>query len=97
MFCDITDPKEYFVAIQQSKEGKLQPCTEWKVMVVGEAGVGKTTMIRRLNGWTAAETEKRPPIATDGVDLGELSINGIRFVCWDFAGRTLFDESVFEC
>jgi GTPase SAR1 family protein len=87
MFNDVTDPQQYRVAIQQCLEGKQQACTEWKVMVVGEAGVGKTTMLRRLAGWTAADTQKRPPIATDGVDLGDLHINGIRFVCWDFAGE----------
>ncbi len=86
-FADVTKAEDFHSGIAECLEGKQQACTEWKVMVVGEAGVGKTTMLRRLTGWTAADSQKRPPIATDGVDLGDLHINGIRFVCWDFAGE----------
>ncbi len=56
-------------------------------MIVGEAGVGKTTLMKRLSGSSSSEMEKHPPVATDGVDLGELILNGFRFVCWDFAGK----------
>jgi GTPase SAR1 family protein len=73
--------------IQLSLQGKQEFCTEWKLMVLGEAGVGKTTMLRRLNGMTSSDIQKCPPIATDGLDLGELLLRGFRFVCWDFAGE----------
>ena len=29
-------------------------------------------------------------VATDGIELGEFSANGLKFLCWDFAGLFLF-------
>jgi hypothetical protein len=58
-----------------------------KLVFIGEASVGKTTLMRKLvNSTEGLETN----ISTDGVDMGDLLLSGFHFSCWDFGGQALY-------
>ena len=82
-----------FPSQAQEEDKKEQKNNEVKLMVVGEAGVGKTTLVWRMEG---KEGEGGGGggggggVATDGIDLGEFSSEGVRFLCWDFAGQVQY-------
>ena len=59
---------------------------EKKVLVVGDAAVGKTTLLRGLRG----EDEVAAKVATDGIEIGELELEGVVLNCWDFAGQEVY-------
>ena len=59
---------------------------EKKVLVVGDAAVGKTTLLRGLRG----ENEVAAKVATDGIEIGELRLDGVVLNCWDFAGQEVY-------
>ena len=57
-----------------------------KLMLLGRAAVGKSTLVRALFG-------KQPDLAlpaTNGIDLGQFSAGGIEFMTWDFGGPKVF-------
>mmetsp|Transcript_1970 Transcript_1970/g.3057 ORF Transcript_1970/g.3057 Transcript_1970/m.3057 type:complete len:247 (-) Transcript_1970:866-1606(-) len=70
--------------------------TELKVLVVGNGGVGKTSMIRRFCKGVFTDEYKK----TIGVDFLEKSLYTdelgceVRFMCWDTAGQDEFDSIV---
>ena len=82
--------KDIIVNLQQSRSGGVVEFKEMKVMVVGEPAVGKTTMLKVLYGTTPRELAARPCVATDGIDLGEITLNGYRLMFWDFAGQEVY-------
>ena len=59
------------------------PFPEVKLLVVGKAAVGKTTLIRRLRG------DGFTPLllSTDGIDLGRFQIQDFGFISYDFGGQ----------
>lgn len=68
----------------------MDPIPEFKMVLVGDGGVGKTTLVKRhLTG----EFEKKY-IATIGVEVHPLLFNtnygGIKFNVWDTAGQEKF-------
>ncbi|MDP1602858.1 MAG: protein kinase, partial [Legionella sp.] len=67
-------------------EGKLVQLNQVKMIVVGRAAVGKTTLARSLYG---QKFDPRIP-STDGIDLGEFTEEGIRFMTWDFGGQKVY-------
>ena len=69
-------------ALKEIREGKVEKCKSTKLMVVGDAGVGKTCLLDAIHGKPFAAT-----YSTDGIDLGEAELGDIRFSCWDFAGQ----------
>jgi len=72
----------------QAQEGNaVQPIAEFKLVLVGDGGVGKTTFVKRhLTG----EFEKKY-IATQGVEVSSLTFftnyGPIKFNIWDTAGQ----------
>jgi GTPase SAR1 family protein len=66
--------------------GNLIKLNQVKLMVVGRAAVGKTSLIRSLYGRAFDPTI----ISTDGIHLGEFTKDGIRFVTWDFGGQKVY-------
>jgi hypothetical protein len=68
--------------LKESLDGKTRTSNEVKVMVVGDPAVGKTTLLLRLYGHSSTNLSSRAPLATDGIDLGNMTIGGIRFMCW---------------
>ena len=80
------------------EEKKERKNNEVKLMVVGEAGVGKTTLMWRMEGKEGEGGGEGGGggggvggggVATDGIDLGEFSHEGVKFLCWDFAGQVI--------
>ena len=83
-------PKDIILNLQESLKGGVVVFNEMKVMVVGEPAVGKTTMLRILYGQNSRELAARPCVATDGIDLGEITLEGYRLMFWDFAGQEVY-------
>ena len=82
--------KDIIVNLQQSRSGGIVEFKEMKVMVVGEPAVGKTTMLKVLYGTASRELAACPCVATDGIDLGEITLNGYWLMFWDFAGQEVY-------
>jgi len=83
-------PRDIIVNIQESLKGGVVAFNEMKVMVVGEPAVGKTTMLKILYGQNTQELLAHPCVATDGIDLGEITLEGYRLMFWDFAGQEVY-------
>eukprot|EP01121_Diplochlamys_sp_Union-15-3_P005238 TRINITY_DN15567_c0_g1_i1.p1 TRINITY_DN15567_c0_g1~~TRINITY_DN15567_c0_g1_i1.p1 ORF type:complete len:208 (+),score=18.65 TRINITY_DN15567_c0_g1_i1:57-680(+) len=58
-----------------------------KLMLVGEGGVGKTTLVKYF---TTRKLKKGFSLATDGIEIHDFSYKGVTFDCWDFAGQKLY-------
>lgn len=54
---------------------------EYKIVVLGESGVGKTTYIRQLLGKEPRENYK----PTQGVNVRLFRFDGVQFTLWDIA------------
>lgn len=87
---DMTSAHDILVILRESLEGGEVEMREMKVMVVGEPAVGKTTMLRVLYGQSGSDVAAHPCVATDGIDLGEVTIEGYRLMMWDFAGQEVY-------
>jgi hypothetical protein len=77
--------KDIIQYCQLSVSGKRVPFKELKLLVVGKAAVGKTSLLRRLGGQLFSTRLD----STDGVDLGQVKIGSITFSTWDFGGTLL--------
>jgi GTP-binding nuclear protein Ran len=69
------------------KSNQVQPVAEFKVVLLGDGGVGKTTFVKRhLTG----EFEKKY-VATQGVDVSSIIFytnkGPIKLSLWDTAGQ----------
>jgi len=82
--------KDIIGNLRESIRGGEEVLKEMKVMVVGEPAVGKTTMLRVLYGHNSQELAAHPCVATDGIDLGEITLEGHRLMFWDFAGQEVY-------
>ena len=77
--------KEIILMAKELKGGGVE-LKEKKVLLVGDAAVGKTTLLRGLRG----EDEVAAKVATDGIEIGELELEGVVLNCWDFAGQEVY-------
>ena len=70
---------------------KLEPFPEVKMMVLGDQAVGKTTLLQQLYKKKLSKSKHLPPTAaTDGIELGQMEMGGVTFICWDFAGQEIY-------
>jgi GTPase SAR1 family protein len=81
---------EYFEALEEQGSTQLY---ESKMLVVGEGGAGKTSLIRRLNDSSAAMPEEEE--TTKGIDIHDFQFEtdeGNDFVInmWDFGGQEIY-------
>jgi internalin A len=83
-------PNIIIANLRESLKGGVTEFKEMKVMVVGEPAVGKTTMLKILYGTSPRELVAHPCVATDGIDLGEIILEGYRLMFWDFAGQEVY-------
>jgi len=80
---------DYLINIE--KQGSVYVQRETRLMILGSAGAGKTTLTRRLNGDSCF-----PNIgdSTHGVDTNvKLDLNGIKTHVWDFGGQAIYHAS----
>ena len=64
---------------------------ETRLLILGSAGAGKTTLVRRLKG---DESDPAPADSTHGVDTSvELDCNGTKAHVWDFGGQVIYHAS----
>ena len=78
--------KDIILMAKELKGGGGVELKEKKVLIVGDAAVGKTTLLRGLRG----ESEVAAKVATDGIEIGELQLDGVVLHCWDFAGQEVY-------
>ena len=78
--------KDIIMMAKELKGGGGVELKEKKVLVVGDAAVGKTTLLRGLRG----EDDVAAKVATDGIEIGELRLDGVLLNCWDFAGQEVY-------
>ncbi|MDR0493629.1 MAG: hypothetical protein LBH74_08355 [Nitrososphaerota archaeon] len=78
--------------LDAKKQGELVYVNrETRLIILGSAGAGKTTLVRRLNGDFSDPT---PEESTHGVDTTvELDINGVNTRVWDFGGQVIYHAS----
>ncbi|XP_021462487.1 malignant fibrous histiocytoma-amplified sequence 1 homolog [Oncorhynchus mykiss] len=85
--CDggVRDIQSYFAMMEE--EGPDTHTTAWtvKTMFLGSSMAGKSTLCRSLKqgGPVRVDEEDR----TEGIEISEMDMEGIRFLFWDFAGQ----------
>ena len=81
---------EYIISAK--KQGEIQKVDrETRLILIGSASAGKTTLARRLNG---DKSYPMPHDTTHGVDINmELYFNGIKTHLWDFGGQIIYHSS----
>jgi len=78
----------YFQSLHQDEK---IPVNEVKVLILGEGGVGKTSLVKRLLGKNFDENEKQ----THGININlwkfknKMSENEVRTHIWDFGGQEI--------
>lgn len=73
------------------KQGLIYTKRETRLIILGSAGAGKTTLVKRFNGDTAYPA---PKDSTHGVDTSvKLDCNGIKTHIWDFGGQVIYHAS----
>ena len=65
-------------------------CRDAKVVVFGDTGVGKSSLIRRMYGESPLSVSSRPSVRTEVVDFLDMEIDGNRFSLWDFGGADMY-------
>ena len=63
-----------------------------KVSWIGLDNAGKSTIIKRVTQGLFSDDTKR----TLGLNVDEFESEGIKFVCWDIGGNTVFRDSLWE-
>ena len=70
-------------------EGEKRPLNEAKMLIVGQGGVGKTSLVKRLMDDEYDPRENK----TEGIDIKELRVvcegTDIRLNVWDFGGQEI--------
>jgi internalin A len=83
-------PQDLFAYLRQLRSGEVLPLNEAKVLLVGEAEVGKTCVRRSLRGEPYDPTEPQ----TDGLEIipWQIHVNAkdIRLNLWDFGGQDIY-------
>jgi len=80
---------EYF----KSLEGEKQVLNEVKVLLVGEGGAGKTSLVKRLLGKKFDKEESK----TEGINIEKWGVNEggkkIKVHLWDFGGQEIMHDT----
>jgi len=72
-------------------QGAVYAQRETRLIILGSAGAGKTTLVRRLNG---DASYPMPQDSTHGVDTTiTLDCNGTKARIWDFGGQVIYHAS----
>ncbi|MBF0466451.1 MAG: TIR domain-containing protein [Nitrospirae bacterium] len=82
--------REYFELLNK-KTTVITKLYEAKLIIVGQGGVGKTSILRRLTDNSFSDTQK----STEGIEIKKLKIsqnggNEITLNVWDFGGQEIY-------
>ena len=81
--------REAVINYFKSLEGEKKPLNEVKVLLVGDGGAGKTSLVKRIFG---EEVDGNEP-QTQGINIRKLTVNNgdreIRANFWDFGGQEI--------
>jgi small GTP-binding protein len=69
----------------KSLEGEKQPLNEVKVLLVGDGGAGKTSLVKQVLG---EEFDKHEP-QTHGINIKDWKVEDIHVHFWDFGGQEI--------
>jgi small GTP-binding protein len=69
----------------KSLEGEKQPLNEVKVLLVGDGGAGKTSLVKQVLG---EEFDRHEP-QTHGINLRDWKVEDIHVHFWDFGGQEI--------
>jgi GTPase SAR1 family protein len=69
----------------KSLKGEKQPLNEVKVLLVGDGGAGKTSLVKQLLG---EEFDRHEP-QTHGINLRDWKVEDIHVHFWDFGGQEI--------
>ncbi|MDM8567724.1 COR domain-containing protein, partial [Candidatus Halobeggiatoa sp. HSG11] len=64
---------------------KPRPLNESKLILIGDGGAGKTSLVKRLLKQDFNPQESQ----THGININTLTINDIKLHCWDFGGQQI--------
>lgn len=80
----VRDIQNYFDLLEMNPDTNTTACTV-KTMFLGSSMAGKSTLCRSLRqeGPVRVEEEDR----TEGIEICEKEVEGVRFLFWDFAGQ----------
>lgn len=80
---------DYLTNVQD--QGEEIVAKETRLILIGSAGAGKTTLAWRLNG---KKKYPKPGDTTHGVDMSiKLNLNGVKTHLWDFGGQVIYHSS----
>lgn len=72
-------------------QGLVSTQRETRLIILGSAGAGKTTLVKRLKG---DKSDLKPEESTHGVDTSvALEFDGIKTRVWDFGGQVIYHSS----
>jgi len=82
-----TTPVKYTEKLKVIQENitKPQPLNESKLILIGDGGAGKTSLMKRLLKQDFNPQESQ----THGININTLTINDIKLHCWDFGGQQI--------
>ena len=80
---------DYYAALEEEPDEPDRLLNESKLILIGDGGVGKTSLVKRLLGQDFNPQESQ----THGININTLSLkhndNNIKFHCWDFGGQQI--------
>ena len=86
---DANEVRNYLKAVQQDPI----PNNVVKLVLVGQEGVGKTTLLKALKRTNWVIPKKSKPEKTDGIEVKDIQIGDITMKCFDCGGDVDFNET----
>lgn len=80
----VRDIQNYFALLEENPGTNTTACSV-KTMFLGSSRAGKSTLCRSLKQGRPVKVEEDD--RTEGIEISELGIEGVRFLFWDFAGH----------
>ncbi|XP_062327650.1 malignant fibrous histiocytoma-amplified sequence 1 homolog [Osmerus eperlanus] len=80
----VRDIQNYFTLLFRDPDSNTTACTV-KTMFLGSSMAGKSTLSRSLRAGAPVKVEEDD--RTEGIEICELELEGVRLLFWDFAGQ----------
>eukprot|EP01105_Mastigella_eilhardi_P027516 TRINITY_DN851_c0_g1_i1.p1 TRINITY_DN851_c0_g1~~TRINITY_DN851_c0_g1_i1.p1 ORF type:complete len:1985 (+),score=446.84 TRINITY_DN851_c0_g1_i1:529-5955(+) len=73
--------------LEEQAQNNTTRWTAVKLVLVGKENVGKTSILRKLQG------KRHDGFSTDGIDISSLTLKDVTFSAFDFGGQAIFYET----